>query len=254
MDTTHMETAPAPDTERDGSRAPYWLPVLTAMAVAGFVLRLVESWRPFVGHHDFHTSFYAVLADGRLLSGYYKWPPLTTWLHQAGLVAFPFLDAELATRLLPILLSTAGVVVVAYLARALFDRTTALVAAGLLAIMPMDVYFARTASYHPLLILAILGCVRWYQTGQRRFFALAVFSSALISAFVYQGSVMVALAVLPLALLRRDWRAPGSMLLAGMAVAAAWVALHDQPTTGRASGSSGRASSTSMIGMPSRIG
>jgi hypothetical protein len=107
-------------------------------------------------------------------------PPLHFAL---GWAWYHFAHSDLAIRSLPIAFGLAGIAAAWALARALFGRAEAHLAALLLALHPWHVYVSQEARSYPVLwcflTLAALGAWRWSESGRTRDGALFVAGGAL---------------------------------------------------------------------------
>lgn len=130
----------------------------------------------------------------------------------ATFVAWQYLldgrDMLAVARLLNVLFSTATVAAVALLARRLYDPVTGLIAATVLAVMPLATRFAPVANTDtPALFwsaVALLWAVRAGQTGGRRDLVLAGICTGLAAATKYPA-VLVAVPV-AVAQMQGSWR------------------------------------------------
>ena len=201
-----------------------WLvadPVLLApVLVLAAVTRFVDVGRPFFGHHDFHTSFYALGGAGRRLSEYTNWPPLTDAFY--GLSLFLFGQEEWAVRVLPILLSLGTIVLVYLIGKEMFNKETGLLAALILAILPGDIYFAGIVTFTFFIAFTIWAYHRWLVTGRSLYLIAAVSSNLVGLGFSYAAVPIAGLPNLLLAVRYRDFRGQGVMVGSTVLVVAAW--------------------------------
>jgi uncharacterized membrane protein len=170
-------TTPAP-------RLPAWLDraVLPLVLLLALALRVREALRAPLWYDELYTLsalqrpwaevFRVMHADVH--------PPLHFVL---GWAWFHFAHSDLAVRSLSIVFGLAGLAAAWALARALFGRVEAHLAALLLALHPWHVYVSQEARSYPVLwaflTLAALGAWRWSESGGRRDGALFVAGAAL---------------------------------------------------------------------------
>ena len=143
------------------------------MLVLGALARLVPiATNRFHQDEALYSTWSLHIATGRdtLLNGFpVDKPPL--FLYTLAFFFKLFGPSEVAARLPGVLASTASVALVYYLARRLYGRPTALVAAALMALSPFNILFAPTALTDPLLVALVLGALclavdgRWTWAG-----------------------------------------------------------------------------------------
>lgn len=177
------------------------------MLLAGAVLT-INLFRPWVGYHDFNGASLSLAARNFLRYGFLatKFAPVMNpdtvspdrfafSLHHPPLV--PVLAAisfglfgvhEASARLVPIAASLGSVLFLYLLARDLYGRRLALLAAFLFALTPLHAYFGRMLSEEPITEFFILGSVffyqRWSASRDRRAFG---FSLALYGIGMWAG-------------------------------------------------------------------
>ncbi len=147
--------------------------ILGSVLVLGVLARLVPiATNRFHQDEALYSTWALYIATGRdtLLNGFpVDKPPL--FLYTLALFFRLFGPSEVVARLPGVLASTASVALVYDLARRLYGRPTALVAAGLMALSPFNILFAPTALTDPLLVALVLGALclavegRWTGAG-----------------------------------------------------------------------------------------
>ena len=194
--------------------------LLAPVLILAAAVRLQDVGRPFSGHHDFHTSFFALGGAGRRLGEYNNWPPLTDAFY--GLSLFLFGQEEWAVRVLPILLSLGTIVLVYLIGKEIFNMETGLLAALLLAILPGDIYFAGIATFTFFIAFTIWAYHRWLVTGRSMYLIAAISSNLVGLGFSYAAVPIAGLPNLLLAIRYRDLRGQGAMVGSTVVAVAAW--------------------------------
>jgi mannosyltransferase len=183
----------------------YWFDELCSVlqsrySLGGLILDLAEN--------DVHAPLYPVL--------------LWLWVRLFG-------DAEAATRSLSALVGTAAILPMYALGRTLFDRSTALNGAGLLALNAFAVFYARESRPYSLLLLAGLTTTwllaRWASQPQSRgtMWAYAVGGAALAYSHVFGLFLLLAHGVYVFGWVRELRRRFGTVALGIGAVFAPWL-------------------------------
>lgn len=215
-----MNRSAAPDTER--LRPVDWA-VLAAILLAATALRVWEAGRAPMWFDEIYTTWAArggfahVLAT---LAGDVH-PPLHTLLVAAwvaiGGESTPWL------RSLSLLFGIATIFVVFLLGRAMFGRTAGFVAAAMLALHPVHVYFSQEARVYALFWLELLAAWwlgwRWLADGRARHGAGYVVAAVLALYTHYLSGLLIAFAAAGGLVLA--WTGPG-----GRRRALAWIGLH----------------------------
>ncbi|MFB0536059.1 MAG: ArnT family glycosyltransferase [Anaerolineae bacterium] len=147
--------------------------ILGSVLVIGALARLVPiATNRFHQDEALYSTWALHVATGRdtLLNGFpVDKPPL--FLYTLALFFRLFGPSEVVARLPGVLASTASVALAYYLARRLYGRPTALVAAALMALSPFNILFAPTALTDPLLVALVLAALclavegRWTGAG-----------------------------------------------------------------------------------------
>lgn len=147
------------------------LPWLSAQSIA-----FDESFSLAVGQADWPTLFQVILSDG-------VHPPLFYVIHKGALTLWG--AAPFGQRFLAALFSIVGVPLIYWAGRLIFNRRVALLAALLLALDPLHVWFAQEARMYSLLgALAIISLAVFWQamrTGRRRYWA----ALAIVNSFIF---------------------------------------------------------------------
>lgn len=189
----HEEPAPQPAAARMTAREAI---VLGAILAVGLALRLREAARTPLWFDELFTLWMAghpLPQMLRLLAGDIH-PPLPTllvalWRAVGG-------DGALWLKTLPITIGMATLAVTYAFTRDVFGRRTAPVAAALLALHPMHVYFSQELRSYGLLALAVLlsawGAWRWARDGRTRDGVLWAGGMALTMHTHYLGAVVLA--------------------------------------------------------------
>jgi len=167
---------------------------LALLMVVGVVLRLAP-----IGANRFHQdealySFWALqVATGRdtiLIHSPVDKPPL--FIYTLALCFKLFGPSEVAARLPSELASVASIALLYYLARRLYGRSVAILAAVLMALSPFSILFAPTAFTDPLMVAWVLAALCLAVKGSLGWCGLAL---GLAAATKQQGLLFVPLAV-----------------------------------------------------------
>src|SRR4051812_31966130 len=156
--THETATAPAEDTPGRGRGTALWLGLILVVA-AGLRLWSVKNGLPYSYNLDERAHFvpHAVtMTGGDLNPGYFINPPLLTYLlaaylsviHLGGVEAWFAKDPTavfLAARVVSVLFGVAGVAATYAAGKAWFGRTVGLVAAAIIAVAFMPVFYSRLA-------------------------------------------------------------------------------------------------------------
>lgn len=147
--------------------------ILGSVLLIGGLVRLVPiATNRFHQDEALYSTWALYIATGRdmLLNGFpVDKPPL--FLYVLALFFKLFGPSEVTARLPGVLASMASVVLMYHLARRLYGRPTALIAATLMALSPFNILFAPTALTDPLLVALALGALclakegRWTWAG-----------------------------------------------------------------------------------------
>src|SRR3954467_291126 len=164
------------------------LPLLTLLALA---LRLYKLDYNSYFDDEVLSSFAArqpILEIFRHITANEDHPPLYHILLHLWILGFG--DSLIAVRLFSVLISTACVPLLYTLGRTISNRPAALVAAGLLAIAPFQIYHGRQARMYPLLTLLVMLAMllfvqAWQRGGWWRWLLLGLASTAGIYTHVY---------------------------------------------------------------------
>ena len=167
---------------------------LALLMVVGAALRLAP-----IGANRFHQdealySFWALqVATGRdpiLIHSPVDKPPL--FIYTLALCFKLFGPSEVAARLPSELASVASIALLYYLARRLYGRSVAILAAILMALSPFNILFAPTAFTDPLMVAWVLAALYLAVKGRLGWCGLAL---GLAAATKQQGLLFVPLAV-----------------------------------------------------------
>jgi len=195
-------SAAATASERGPSRGELLL--VSVPTLAALVLRLMMLTSP--GHLTSDGVWYALLGRN-LISGNIKdglstyWPPLYPLL--IGIFSIVTRDAELAGRLVSVIAGALLVIPIYFLARRLYGKPTAFVAALLTVIYPFLLEYSTvvlTESLYTLLFtLAVLGALSAFSTGKNHQFfmtGLAIGACYLVrpEAFGFAGLILLMIA------------------------------------------------------------
>ena len=175
----------APTSDRD-----HWA-MLTIILVATLVrlpwlsvqsIAFDESFSLAVGLSDWPTLFQAILSDG-------VHPPLFYVIHKGALTLWG--DSGFGQRFLAALFSIVAIPLIFWAGRLIFDRRVALLAALLLALNPLQVWFAQEARMYSLLsALAIFSMAVFWQamrTGRARYWIALTVVNSIIFGLHYFG-------------------------------------------------------------------
>lgn len=173
------------------------LPWLGAQSIA-----FDESFSLAVGQADWSTLFRAILSDG-------VHPPLFYVIHKGAL--FLWGDAPFGQRFLAAFFSIIGVPLIYWAGRLIFNRRVGLLAALLLALNPLQVWFAQEARMYSLLsVLAIISMALFWQalqTGRRRYWvALAIVNSIIFGVHYFGFLIPVSQLAFIIATFRQNHR------------------------------------------------
>lgn len=162
------------------------------LAVAIFLLAfLILSYhmgKPFWGHHDYNNAFYGNMARNLVRYGpittklgqvtslgitnpqdfsfHTHHPPLLIWL--LGLSYAVFGVTEWATRLFPIIISSATVALFYLLIKNIFNQKTALAAVAFWLITPIFIFFGKMAVHEILVLFFFVLSLYFYWRGNFR--------------------------------------------------------------------------------------
>jgi cytochrome b subunit of formate dehydrogenase len=193
--TVAVPLAPADRSAEPLARAAPW--ILAAILVAGLLLRVREAVRTPFWFDELFTLWMArhPLPEALALLPGDIHPPLPTllvslWLAVGG-------DDPLWLKTLPLLLGMLAVLATYGLAKSMFGRGPALLAAALMALHPTHIYFSQELRGYGLLTLLLLMAAwsawRWTETGRIRFALAWVASAALAFYTHYLGAVVLGL-------------------------------------------------------------
>jgi mannosyltransferase len=185
-----------------------------------------QSWSQVVaGGADTHPPLYPML--------------LYVWLRQAG-------SSPLATRFLSASIGTLTVPVAYVLGRRAFGQASGALAAALVTISPVLVYYSQETRMYALVTLLAAASVYWairvFQQSRLRGGWLAYFVTTLGAAYTHYYAFFIILAensvIIPVLLHRRRWSALGRWLTVQGAVVLAylpWIAVQRAFLSGKAS-------------------
>ncbi len=222
-------------TKEMGRKERNWL---LAVLLLGVALRLIRLGARDLWYDEAFAVLYAEKSLGAMIYGtiaqvegaaadvhpllYYF--SLHFWMGLVGQSLF-------AVRLFSALLGLGAIVLVFYLAAALFDRRTGLIAALLTAISPFHVHYSQEARMYSLLcflsLLAVYAFVRARQDGGLKRWALFTVAATL-SLYTHNLAFLPLLTLDLFVLLKREWRLMKPLCLShlGMAVLfAPWLSL-----------------------------
>jgi 4-amino-4-deoxy-L-arabinose transferase-like glycosyltransferase len=163
--------SPAPTTEADRLR-PADRVALGAILLAGLALRVFEAGRAPMWFDEIYTTWAARGGFAKVLATMSRdvHPPLHTLLVSAWVSLGGESTAWLRT--LSVLFGLATILVVFLLARAAFGRRAGLVAAALLSLHPVHIYFSQEARVYALLWLELTAAWwlawSWLKSGRAR--------------------------------------------------------------------------------------
>lgn len=224
---------------RRASRAWSWglLPVVLWLGAA----LSINIDRPWTGHHDWNGAVWAQSAHNNLRAGlgttvgvptgYYfgplPIPPEGYYVHHppglplavTGMFAL-FGEREWAARLVPIACSLVSVVLLWLLVRSFLGVRAATLAAGVFALLPMELYFGRMVNHEPAALMWMLAsalCLRFWSRGEGRRRWAVLFLVCLVAGMWTAWTVYIWALVLTVGLAVRGGRA-GRRLALGVLV------------------------------------
>jgi hypothetical protein len=227
---THHTSAPRGET---GIRSlTLWVGVGLATA---FAARALLAWWAV------HSGYVEYNADGftRSLRGYEwliaprwevsVWPPLQSWLY--GGVLWLWDDIYLAPRVMNFTLGLGAITLLFGAAALLAGWRAGLIAAVLVALLPLEVWLSISGMseplFHFLIALGALGAVAWWLRVREWPLLVAGVAFGLASAVRYEGwfyvAAFIALVACAWLLDRRDWRYPAAAAALAMVFIGVWL-------------------------------
>ena len=160
------------------------------------------------------------------------WLPLHFWFYGAILGVWDHI--YLAPRIANFGLGILAIVVLYGIGARLLDRRAGLVAAGIAALFPWEVWLSLSGMseplFHFLVVLAAFGLVSWWTGHQQWLLIVAGLAVAAATAVRYEGwfyaATFVPLVIAGAWYLRRDWRYPAAACLLAVSFMALWMQQH----------------------------
>lgn len=161
--------------------------LLILIMLAGLAVRLIDLGEPWIGLKDFTGALHGQIAKNYVRFGYLDtlFGPVTNfephpeeftyYLHHPVLfnilLSLPMHilgTGERVARLVPIVSSTAGILLLFFLVRRLWGREKALASSAFMAVAPMCAYFGRMPNEETLALPVIIGLALLYARAQAR--------------------------------------------------------------------------------------
>lgn len=201
--------------------------MLACLLTLALALRLYRlDWQSLTDDEQFSvvTTSWNLGNLTRALVSDFVHPPLHSYLLHYWMIIFGY--GELSARLLSVVAGTAAVAATYFLAKYLFDRSTGLVAAFLIAISQVGVYYSQLARDYALSILLTAVCiacwVRAVETRAARYWWMFTVAAILLLYTHYYGVTILGALAIWAVLYRKHNLIPArrwitSVLIAGLA-------------------------------------